>query len=109
MGSEMCIRDSYLLQRIRDEAHRFAITYHRQRRSKGMTASALDGVPGLGPSRRTALLKHFGSVRKLRAADVDEIAAVPGFGRRTAVAVLTALHGSAGDPANDTPGTEGER
>ena len=58
---------------------------------------------------RTALLKHFGSVRKLRAADVDEIAAVPGFGRRTAVAVLTALHGSAGDPANDTPGTEGER
>ena len=87
----------YLLQRIRDEAHRFAITYHRQRRSKGMTASALDGVPGLGPSRRTALLKHFGSVRKLRAAGVDEIAAVPGFGRRTAVAVLTALHGSAGD------------
>ena len=76
----------YLLQRIRDEAHRFAITYHRQRRSKGMTASALDGVPGLGPSRRTALLKHFGSVRKLRAAGVDEIAALPGFGRRTAVA-----------------------
>jgi excinuclease ABC subunit C len=96
----------YLLQRIRDEAHRFAITYHRQRRSKGMTASALDGVPGLGPSRRTALLKHFGSVRKLQAAGVDEIAAVPGFGRRTAVAVLTALHGSAGDPAPDTPGTE---
>ena len=96
----------YLLQRIRDEAHRFAITYHRQRRSKGMTASALDGVPGLGPSRRTALLKHFGSVRKLRAAGVDEIAAVPGFGRRTAVAVLTALHGSAGDPAPDTSGTE---
>jgi len=96
----------YLLQRIRDEAHRFAITYHRQRRSKGMTASALDGVPGLGPSRRTALLKHFGSVRKLRSADVDEIAAVPGFGRRTAVAVLTALHGSAGDPVPDTSGTE---
>jgi len=94
----------YLLQRIRDEAHRFAITYHRQRRSKGMTASALDGVPGLGPSRRTALLKHFGSVRKLQAAGVDEIAAVPGFGRRTAVAVLTALHGSAGAP--DTSGTE---
>ena len=86
----------YLLQRIRDEAHRFAITYHRQRRSKGMTASALDGVPGLGPSRRTALLKHFGSVRKLRAAGVDEIAAVPGFGRRTAVAVLAALHGRRG-------------
>jgi excinuclease ABC subunit C len=90
----------YLLQRIRDEAHRFAITYHRQRRSKGMTASALDDVPGLGPSRRTALLKHFGSVRKLRAAGVDEIAALPGFGRRTAVAVLSALHG----PASGEPG-----
>ena len=88
----------YLLQRVRDEAHRFAITYHRQRRSKGMTASALDGVPGLGPSRKTALLKHFGSVRKLRAADVDEIAALPGFGRRTATAVLAALHGTGADP-----------
>jgi excinuclease ABC subunit C len=83
----------YLLQRVRDEAHRFAIAYHRQRRSRSMTASALDGVPGLGPARRTALLKHFGSVRKLRAADVDEIAALPGFGRRTAEAVLAALHG----------------
>jgi excinuclease ABC subunit C len=94
----------YLLQRIRDEAHRFAITYHRQRRSKGMTASALDGVPGLGPSRRTALLKHFGSVRKLRAAGVDEIAALPGFGRRTAVAVLSALHGpDPNDPSTDGP------
>jgi excinuclease ABC subunit C len=94
----------YLLQRIRDEAHRFAITYHRQRRSKSMTASALDGVPGLGPSRRTALLKHFGSVRKLRAAGVDEIAALPGFGRRTAVAVLSALHGPApNDPSTDGP------
>jgi len=97
----------YLLQRIRDEAHRFAITYHRQRRSKGMTASALDGVPGLGPSRRTALLKHFGSVRKLRAAGVDEIAALPGFGRRTAVAVLAALHGPApGGSSPDGRGTD---
>jgi excinuclease ABC subunit C len=82
----------YLLQRVRDEAHRFAVAYHRQRRSKGMTASALDAVPGLGPTRRTALLKHFGSVRKLRAADVDEIAALPGFGPRTAAAVLDALN-----------------
>ena len=92
----------YLLQRVRDEAHRFAITYHRQRRSKGMTASALDGVPGLGPSRKTALLKHFGSVRKLRAADVDEIAALPGFGRRTAAAVLSALAGPPADPDRAT-------
>jgi excinuclease ABC subunit C len=91
----------FLLQRVRDEAHRFAITYHRQRRSKGMTTSVLDGVPGLGPSRRTALLKHFGSVRKLRAAEVDEIAALPGFGRRTATAVLAALHGPPGDPTSD--------
>src|SRR5689334_17019122 len=86
----------YLLQRIRDEAHRFAITYHRQRRSKGMTASALDSVPGLGPARRAALLKHFGSVRKLKAASADEIAAVPGFGPSTAAAVVTALGGEPG-------------
>jgi excinuclease ABC subunit C len=83
----------YLLQRVRDEAHRFAITYHRQRRSKGMTISELDAVPGLGPARRATLLKHFGSVRKLRAASADEIAAVPGFGPATASAVVTALGG----------------
>jgi excinuclease ABC subunit C len=83
----------YLLQRVRDEAHRFAITYHRQRRSQSMVASELDGVPGLGPARRAALLKHFGSLRKIKAAGVDEIAALPGFGPRTAAAVLDALHG----------------
>ncbi len=83
----------YLLQRVRDEAHRFAITYHRQRRSKGMTVSELDAVPGLGPARRAALLKHFGSVRKLQAASADEIAAVPGFGPATAAAVVAALGG----------------
>jgi excinuclease ABC subunit C len=84
----------YLLQRVRDEAHRFAITYHRQRRSKGMTRSELDAVPGLGPARRAALLKHFGSVRKVKAAQLEEIAALPGFGPRTAAAVLAALHGT---------------
>jgi excinuclease ABC subunit C len=82
----------YLLQRIRDEAHRFAITYHRQKRSKRMVASELDAVPGLGQTRRTALLKHFGSVRKLRQAAPEEIAAVPGMGPRTAAAVVAALH-----------------
>ncbi len=82
----------YLLQRVRDEAHRFAITYHRQRRSAGMTSSVLDDVAGLGPARRTALLKHFGSVRRIRAAAVDEIAALPGFGPRTAAAVHAALN-----------------
>jgi excinuclease ABC subunit C len=88
----------YLLQRVRDEAHRFAITYHRQKRSARMTTSALDEVPGLGPSRRKALLKHFGSVRKLREANAREIAEVPGMGPRTAAAVLAALSGS------DAPG-----
>jgi excinuclease ABC subunit C len=85
----------YLLQRIRDEAHRFAITYHRARRSAALTASELDAIPGLGPARRATLLRQFGSVRKLGAATVQEIAAVPGFGPRTAAAVHQALHGSA--------------
>jgi excinuclease ABC subunit C len=81
----------YLLQRVRDEAHRFAITYHRQKRGKAATASVLDGVPGLGPARRTALLKHFGSVRKLSAASPEEIAAVPGIGARLAATIAAAL------------------
>ncbi|MGQ0631440.1 MAG: excinuclease ABC subunit UvrC [Sporichthyaceae bacterium] len=82
----------YLLQRVRDEAHRFAIRHHRKRRSTTMTAGQLDDVPGVGERRRTVLLRHFGSVRKLRAASVTEIAAVPGFGPRTAAAVHAALH-----------------
>jgi excinuclease ABC subunit C len=99
----------YLLQRIRDEAHRFAITYHRQKRSKRMTASELDAVPGLGQSRRTALLKHFGSLRKLRQAGPDEIAAVPGMGPRTAAAVVAALHVDSQGHAQRPTGTEGEQ
>ena len=74
----------YLLQRIRDEAHRFAITHHRSRRSKSMVESLLDDVPGLGEVRRKTLLKHFGSLKKLREAEVDDIAQVPGIGTRTA-------------------------
>ncbi|MFI9641574.1 excinuclease ABC subunit UvrC [Micromonospora sp. NPDC051925] len=85
----------YLLQRVRDEAHRFAITFHRQRRSKRMTESALDAVPGLGEVRRKALLQHFGSLKRLSAATVDEITEVPGVGRRTAEAILAALDGEA--------------
>ncbi|HWJ68216.1 MAG TPA: excinuclease ABC subunit UvrC [Nocardioides sp.] len=81
----------YLLQRVRDEAHRFAITHHRNRRSKSMVESVLDGVPGLGEVRRRTLLRHFGSLRKLRAATVEEIAAVPGVGPRTAAAIKDAL------------------
>lgn len=81
----------YLLQRIRDEAHRFAITYHRSKRSKRMTASTLDSVPGLGEHRRKALVSHFGSVARLREATVEEITAVPGIGAVTAAAVREAL------------------
>ncbi|WP_236791235.1 excinuclease ABC subunit UvrC [Amycolatopsis sp. GM8] len=81
----------YLLQRVRDEAHRFAIRYHREKRSKRVQVSALDGVPGLGQTRRAALIKHFGSVKKLREARVEDIAQVPGVGRRTAEAVVAAL------------------
>ncbi|WP_181720903.1 excinuclease ABC subunit UvrC [Nocardia gipuzkoensis] len=81
----------YLLQRVRDEAHRFAITFHRSKRSRRMTASALDSVPGLGAARRTALVTHFGSVAKLKQATVEEITEVPGIGMATAKAVLAAL------------------
>ncbi len=70
----------YLLQRVRDEAHRFAITFHRQRRGKAMIDSILDQVPGLGAVKKKAVIKHFGSVKKLRAASVEEIAEVKGVG-----------------------------
>ncbi|MFI9353367.1 excinuclease ABC subunit UvrC [Streptomyces lydicus] len=85
----------YLLQRVRDEAHRFAITYQRTKRSKRLKSSPLDAVPGLGDTRRQALLKHFGSLKKLRAATVDEICEVPGVGRKTAETVAAALAGAA--------------
>ena len=81
----------YLLQRVRDEAHRFAITHHRSRRSKTMVESMLDDVPGLGEVRRKTLLKHFGSLKKLREATVDDIAQVPGIGLRTADAIKEAV------------------
>jgi excinuclease ABC subunit C len=95
----------YLLQRVRDEAHRFAITYHRAKRSKALTASELDGVPGLGPARRAALLRHFGSVRNIAAASADEIATLPGIGPSLAGAVLTALR--PGGPEPDGPQPDG--
>ncbi|MGP3943926.1 excinuclease ABC subunit UvrC [Streptomyces sp. 6N106] len=85
----------YLLQRVRDEAHRFAITYQRSKRAKSMKAGPLDTVPGLGDSRKQALLKHFGSVKRLRAATVEQICEVPGVGRKTAETVAAALAGSA--------------
>jgi excinuclease ABC subunit C len=94
----------YLLQRVRDEAHRFAINYHRQKRGKAVTTSALDDVPGLGPARRAALLKHFGSVRKLGAASVEEIAGVPGIGPKLAVTIAAALPHAGSDRARGEHG-----
>ena len=81
----------YLLQRLRDEAHRFAITFHRSKRSKAMVESVLDGVSGLGETRRKALVSHFGSVRALRKATVEDIAEIPGFGPKLAGEVVAAL------------------
>jgi excinuclease ABC subunit C len=81
----------YLLQRVRDEAHRFAITYHRKKRSSALTTSELDAVPGLGPARKATLLRHFGSVRRIAGASVAEIAGLPGIGPRIAETVAAAL------------------
>jgi excinuclease ABC subunit C len=97
----------YLLQRVRDEAHRFAITFHRARRAAALRTSQLDTVPGLGPARRATLLRQFGSLRKLTAATVAEIAETPGFGQVTAEAVYAALHpdngtGNGGPAAADS-------
>ncbi|MCC7077288.1 MAG: excinuclease ABC subunit UvrC [Acidimicrobiia bacterium] len=82
----------YLLQRVRDEAHRFAITYHRQRRTQAMTASALDEVPGVGPARRKRLLDRFGSLDGVRRASAAEIAAVPGIPAAVAESIHEQLH-----------------
>src|SRR5262249_7312896 len=89
-------RDSealYLLQQIRDEAHRFAITYHRQLRGKRMTKSVLDDVAGLGPTRRARLLKEHGSVKRLRELTEDDLVAIPWLPEVVARATYAALHG----------------
>jgi excinuclease ABC subunit C len=93
----------YLLQRVRDEAHRFAITYHRQKRGKAATVSALDAVPGLGPAKRAALLKHFGSVRAVTEASPAQIAEVSGIGPRLAEAIMASLR--VGPTASSTAGS----
>jgi excinuclease ABC subunit C len=95
----------YLLQRVRDEAHRFAITHHRSRRSKTMVESILDDVPGLGEVRRKTLVKHFGSLKKLRLAELDEIARVPGIGPRTASAIKDAVAAVGGHTGAETVNT----
>ncbi|MFC9928168.1 excinuclease ABC subunit UvrC [Streptomyces sp. NPDC127190] len=81
----------YLLQRVRDEAHRFAITYQRVKRAKRFRSGVLDDVPGLGDTRKQALIKHFGSVKKLRSATIEQIQEVPGIGRKTAETIAAAL------------------
>jgi len=88
-----------LLQRIRDEAHRFAITFHRQKRGKAMTVSALDGVPGLGESKRKALLAEFGSVKGIKAATLDELTGAKGIGPSLAAAIVRHFAGGAEEAA----------
>ncbi len=90
----------YLLQRARDEAHRFAVSYHRQRRSTAMTTSVLDGIPGVGPARRKALLAAFGTVKALRAATAEQVGAVGGIGPVLAETIVSEL---AKDTATRTP------
>ncbi|GAP51502.1 excinuclease ABC subunit UvrC [Streptomyces azureus] len=107
----------YLLQRVRDEAHRFAITYQRTKRSKRFRSSPLDDVPGLGDTRKQALLKHFGSLKRLRSATIDQICEVPGIGRKTAETIVAALAQAApaapavntatGEIMEEEPGTMG--
>ncbi|MGH2750245.1 MAG: excinuclease ABC subunit UvrC [Actinomycetota bacterium] len=103
----------YLLQHIRDEAHRFAVTYHRKRRGKRMTQSALDNIAGLGEVRRKKLLRHFGSVKRVREASLDELYEVQGVPKAVAEAVFEALHLSGttggGDERDERPDSSDER
>lgn len=87
----------YLLQRVRDESHRFAITYHRQSRRKGALRSVLDDVPGIGPAYQKRLLNHFGSVRAMRQASVEKLEQVKGIGKSKAEAIYQALHANESD------------
>lgn len=100
----------YLLQRVRDEAHRFAITYHRAKRTAAQTASALDELPGVGPARRAALLRHFGSLRRLRQASAAQIAEVSGIGPILAELIAEALRGTdtgtSGDASSGSAGLD---
>jgi excinuclease ABC subunit C len=97
-----------LLQMLRDEAHRFALEHHRSLRHKRTLRSALDDIPGIGPKRRTALLQAFGSVRRLRQAGVEEIAAVPGFSLKLAEEIRTFLEKGNGAADADEVGEEVE-
>jgi len=92
----------HLLQRLRDEAHRFALTYHRKKREKASLSSVLNEIPGIGPKRRKALLKHFGSVKVIREAALEDLLAVPGLNRSSAQAVWDFFAGDTG--GRDTGG-----
>ncbi|HWN68817.1 MAG TPA: helix-hairpin-helix domain-containing protein, partial [Haliangium sp.] len=87
----------FLLSRIRDEAHRFANTFHRDRRKRAALRSSLEDIPGIGQKRRRALLRHFGSLKAIKQASLDELTAAPGMGRKAAEAVLRFF--SAAEPA----------
>ena len=91
----------HLLQRIRDEAHRFAISYHRKLREREATTSVFDAIPGIGPARRRALLAHFHSLADLRSATEADIAAVPGIGPKAAQAIGERMRREADAPADD--------
>lgn len=93
----------YLVKRVRDEAHRFAIEYHRELRGRAMSSSVLDDIPGVGLKRKKALLKAFGSLKKLRAASLEDIAAVPGVGRAVAEAIVEALQDGNEGPGGRPP------
>jgi excinuclease ABC subunit C len=82
----------FILQRVRDEAHRFAVTYHKQLRSKQTLQSELVEIPGVGENRRKQLLRHFGSLKQIRAASMAELASVPGLPERVAHAVYDHFH-----------------
>jgi excinuclease ABC subunit C len=81
----------FLIQRVRDEAHRFAITSHRNQRSRKGLASRLDSIPGVGPSKRKALLGRFGSIQNILSASVEDLVSVPGISEQLAVAIKSHL------------------
>ena len=96
----------YLIKQVRDEAHRFAITFHRELRDKAMTVSVLDEVEGVGPTRKKAIMRHFGSMKRLRAASVEDIAAVKGMPQQVARAVYDTLRAWEDAPRPDGDGGE---
>jgi excinuclease ABC subunit C len=90
-------QEFYLLQRIQEEVHRFAITFHREIRGKSMVASKLDDIPGIGEKRRKQLLKHFGSLKKIREATVEDFKEL-GIGEKLAMTILTSLNEESSSP-----------